>query len=562
METTIAKENFTKKLKYSLILLWVLVNIFQAYSTELAHDEAYYWVYSEFLDFGYFDHPPMIALLIKAGSILFEGELGVRIIIVFLNLVTLITLHELTNKKNFTLLFAIMCSISVFHVYGFIAVPDAPLLAFSALFFLLYKRYLFKQNAVNIVLLSLVIAMLLYSKYHGILLVFFTLLSNVSLLKQRGFYLIIILSLLFYSPHIYWQIINDYPSYKYHVLNKSQIPYNPLDTIVYLLGQLLIYGPIISGLLFYSAFKLKSSTHFEKALKYNLYGILLFFLFSTLNSKVEPNWTIIIFIPLVILSHQYITESTKLLKWTKRIAYISFVIFVVVRIELIHNFLPDSYVEKSEFHGWEMWAKEIQSKSNNDPVVFMNSYQKASKYSFYSSQTALSLNNVRYRRNQYDIWDIEDSMQGKSVFLIPNWDIPDLNTFETEKEIFNYKVIDNFRSYNKVIIECLIQNDSKFSSNELVETPLSFVNPSSQSIRFDQNEKYPVYAVCSIFKHEDFIEEQTLFHLDHLILKDLTKVSVNVKIPQDPGIYYLRFSLKSGWLPPSINSNLIRIIVV
>ncbi len=47
--------------------------------TELQDDEAYYWVYSHFLDWGYFDHPPMTALLIKMGYAIFHNELGVRL---------------------------------------------------------------------------------------------------------------------------------------------------------------------------------------------------------------------------------------------------------------------------------------------------------------------------------------------------------------------------------------------------------------------------------------------------------------------------------------------------
>ena len=34
-------------------------------------EEAYYWNYAEHLDFGYLDHPPMVALLIKASMLIF-----------------------------------------------------------------------------------------------------------------------------------------------------------------------------------------------------------------------------------------------------------------------------------------------------------------------------------------------------------------------------------------------------------------------------------------------------------------------------------------------------------
>ena len=59
---------------------WLAVLLIQSLTTELFDDEAYYWVYSRFLDWGYYDHPPMIAALIKVGYAIFPNALGVIII--------------------------------------------------------------------------------------------------------------------------------------------------------------------------------------------------------------------------------------------------------------------------------------------------------------------------------------------------------------------------------------------------------------------------------------------------------------------------------------------------
>jgi dolichol-phosphate mannosyltransferase len=47
---------------------------------ELLPEEAYYWNYSRHLDIGYLDHPPMVAWLIRLGTMVFgQNEFGVRI---------------------------------------------------------------------------------------------------------------------------------------------------------------------------------------------------------------------------------------------------------------------------------------------------------------------------------------------------------------------------------------------------------------------------------------------------------------------------------------------------
>src|SRR5437764_5037125 len=109
---------------FLFLSIWTLVNFFQAANTVLLNDEAYYWVYSNFLDWGYFDHPPMIAVLIKAGYFLFKNELGVRFFMVILNTLTLLIIYKLLPRKNDVLFYAIACSIALIQLGGFIAAPD------------------------------------------------------------------------------------------------------------------------------------------------------------------------------------------------------------------------------------------------------------------------------------------------------------------------------------------------------------------------------------------------------------------------------------------------------
>ena len=52
-----------------------------------------------FPTWGYFDHPPMIAILIKAGTFFFQGELGVRFFIVILNTLTLYIIYLCWKRK-------------------------------------------------------------------------------------------------------------------------------------------------------------------------------------------------------------------------------------------------------------------------------------------------------------------------------------------------------------------------------------------------------------------------------------------------------------------------------
>ncbi len=74
------KINKTKTNRLLLILLgiWFIVNVIQTIFTDIIPDEAYYHFYSENLAWGYFDHPPLVSLMVKLSSSLFGGGFAIR----------------------------------------------------------------------------------------------------------------------------------------------------------------------------------------------------------------------------------------------------------------------------------------------------------------------------------------------------------------------------------------------------------------------------------------------------------------------------------------------------
>lgn len=63
------------------LLLLTLIRVAVAATMPLSPDEAYYWTWSRALAPGYLDHPPMVALWIRAGTFLLgDTELGVRLL--------------------------------------------------------------------------------------------------------------------------------------------------------------------------------------------------------------------------------------------------------------------------------------------------------------------------------------------------------------------------------------------------------------------------------------------------------------------------------------------------
>ncbi len=457
-------------------LSWLLVNLIQAANTGLLDDEAYYWVYSRFLDWGYFDHPPMIAVLVRAGYAIFPNELGVRLFVVLMSTATLWMIHQLVGPRNNRLFYLIAVSMFLLQVGSIIAVPDLPLMFFIALFFLIYQRFLLKADLLTTITLGVIISAMLYSKYHAILIIFFTLLSNPKLFLKWQTWLAATIALALFMPHIYWQYEHGFPSVKYHLFERNATIYQSSFTTEYITGQLLLAGPLIGWLLLWAAMAYKPADLLEKALKWSMAGVYLLFFVATFKGRSEANWTVPAFVGLIVLANKYLQEKPRLSVWVSRLCLPALLAILAARVYMIADVKPSPLIKKDEFHKTKEWAEIIHQKANGLPVVFMSSYQKASQYWFYTGDTSYALNSIYYRRNNYNFWPLEKRLQQKRVYVLS----PDgAHTFPdsiiTERKYIGARLADPFFSFAAVQIKGepeLVSTDDKVITNISIDNEL------------------------------------------------------------------------------------------
>ncbi|RYY21841.1 MAG: hypothetical protein EOO04_17340 [Chitinophagaceae bacterium] len=534
---------------------WLAMNLIQAASTQLLDDEAYYWIYSNFPAWGYYDHPPMIAILIKAGTLLFPGELGVRFFIVLTNIATLLVIQALLAKKNALLFYGILMSLAVAQIGGVIAVPDLPLMFFTALFFLLYRRFTEKMNAVNTILLGINVALMLYSKYHAVLIIFFTLISYPRLFSKVQTYVVALIALMLFAPHLYWQYEHDFPSVQYHLFERNAIQYRPTYTIEYLLGQVLLVGPFMGWLFLWTAFRHKPVSLTERALKYSMIGVYVFFLISTLKGRVEANWTVPVIVGLIVLCHQHILIHTRFQRWVFNTVMLSLTLVLVFRIYLVMDIKGPSWIKKDEFHKNDDWAAGVTSHSRGLPLVAIGSYQQASKYWFYSGIPAYSLNTPNYRRNNFNYWPISDSLLGKTVYVLGGYSADVLYEKVPGRmgQINGGAVVDTFYSFSK----------AQFENIQIVKTVNGVITVESDLIVPDhylptfQKDPYSRAAIqLAIIDNDTLPDYYMSSFLVNQIKETKTRVRVDFNVPAGKGDYHGRLATESRVKGhPTLNSS-------
>ena len=457
-----------------LLLGLLLLNLLQAAYTELIFDESYYWYYAQDMAWGYFDHPPMVALMIRLGSMLFPTELGVRLVgcLFYIGTAALLwkTIEHPNKDQYIPHFFLLFLAMPLVHAYGFFTLPDTPLLFFTAFFLWTYKQFLNKAGVANSILLGVLMAAMMYSKYQAALVIVLVFFSHPRLALNRYAWLALITGILCYLPHLNWLYDNEWLTLRYHISERPNRAYEFFDfTLGYFLNLILIFG-LIFPICYYALFRQKADNLFRRALLFIVFGVLAFFFFSSFNRRIQTQWILVICVPAIPLIFEYVLDHKRLRKWLFNLGIVSFAILMYARLGLIFQPLfPIPY----ESHGNKEWAASVEAVAGDRPVVFRNSYRYASMYGFYTRNIAYTLNEVIYRKNQYSLDNSEERIRDREVLYVTFAKIDGDFEFTTGRGATQQGyIIPNFKSYRK--LECHIADPAPISKDKI---DLKIYNP-------------------------------------------------------------------------------------
>jgi 4-amino-4-deoxy-L-arabinose transferase-like glycosyltransferase len=437
MEKIALKSETVLFMLFCVVLFFV--NLCTSSIIELSFDEAYYWMYSENLSFGYFDHPPMVGLMIKAGTLIFGNtELGVRFFANILSILSYYIMWKTLDYKYTKFLIISILSMPLLNFAGVVAIPDTPLLFFTSLFFYQIKKFIVKDNIRNSIVLSIIIACMFYSKYHGLLIVLLTVCGNVKFLKQKSFWITVLATTVLFLPHIYWQYQNEFISFKFHLFGRKEKHFKLGNILDYLGGQIALMGFfnfIIFIVLFY---KNKYKDTFKRILIMNSFGFFAFLFLLSFRNQIEANWTVSAGIALILL---FASEVSKF--QFKKYLYLSILpisLMFTMRISLLNlDYFKNNYSLQNnrinEIVGWrDGRINEIKKICSNNKIV-ADTYQIAAKVSFYTGQLIPALH-INSRESQYSLWKFQDNINENQTicYLTSNKNKPGALRVET-----NYK---------------------------------------------------------------------------------------------------------------------------
>jgi 4-amino-4-deoxy-L-arabinose transferase-like glycosyltransferase len=176
--------------------------------------EAYYWLWSRELAWGYYDHPPMVAVLMSLSPLLDDSALGLRLGHVLISTLGSLAFYAfclrwLTPGAALASLLALQL-VPLWLPFGVAATPDGPLLAFWCLSLLAFQVAVSRGGAARWLAAGVATGLTMLSKYNGALLLpaFFAYLlldrGGRRLLRSPGPWLAVAVAVAMMVPNQLW----------------------------------------------------------------------------------------------------------------------------------------------------------------------------------------------------------------------------------------------------------------------------------------------------------------------------------------------------------------------
>ena len=279
---------------YAAIAGLILLRLIAAAVLPLSADEAYYWLWSKHLAAGYYDHPPLIAFLIRAGTMLFgDSAFGVRVVPVLLSAAASWFVWR-SGGALAALLFNLTLMVTVEMMA---ATPDAPLIAASAAF--LWAMTKLDEDPRWWLAVGAAGGIALLSKYTGFFLGLGAL-AWMIFVARRWFlspwpYLGALLALAIFAPNLWWNATHHWMTFAFQFGRVGAGHFTLRYLLEFLGAQLLLASPFILIAALFTR---------DRLLIALMLPAILYFAVHSLHDRVQGNWPCFLYPMLAVAAAQ------------------------------------------------------------------------------------------------------------------------------------------------------------------------------------------------------------------------------------------------------------------
>jgi Dolichyl-phosphate-mannose-protein mannosyltransferase len=301
---------------------------FAAGRLELTFDEAYYTSWSRALSFGYLDHPPMVALLIRASTALFgDSELGVRALSLLCigampALIAFIAWRLFDSGDKAALAALLWIAMPLVAIGAVFVAPDAPLVVFWTLGLAALVQLWRTGETRWLIALGIALGLALQSKFTasffaaGVALALIATPSLRRWLRSPALFAGLAAALLIFMPFVAWNAAYGWATFAKQLGRADPSGFAPYYLAEFLVSQIGLINPLVALALVPATWAipwrkrapLRSRDEARRLLACTVAPAAAYFLLHSLHARVQGNWLAPLYPALAILAADWVGE--------------------------------------------------------------------------------------------------------------------------------------------------------------------------------------------------------------------------------------------------------------
>ena len=394
----------TERIWLAALLGLTVLRLILAATLPLAPDEAYYWLWSQHLQPGYYDHPPMVALFIRIGTFLFGAcPLGIRLLGPLAaaggSLLLWRAGEDICPNRHAGLIAAGLFNASIIAGAGAILMtPDTPLILFWTATIAALGRLLATRDPRWWLAIGVSAGLALLSKYTAALLLagiglwLLTTRDGRRALATPWPWAGLALAFIVFGPNLAWNHAHGWVSYfKQGGRVAAFAPARSLQFLAELVfGQIALVTPISFALMAAGIWRLTRARNAVAALL--LWLTLLpvaIFLENTIAERVQANWPAII-TPAACIAAACLPEAI-LIRWLKPALACGFLLTLLVYAQAaiaLFPLSPNHDPTALQLAGWGDLSNQVAA--HHAAFVTSNDYATAAELAYHANGTVVA----------------------------------------------------------------------------------------------------------------------------------------------------------------------------
>jgi Dolichyl-phosphate-mannose-protein mannosyltransferase len=394
------------------VLALVALRLVAAAWTPITFDEAYYWLWSKNLAGGFYDHPPMVALVIRAGTMIAgDNEFGVRLVSILLALPMSYAVYRtaaiLFSGQRVAATATILLNLTLMAAVGtMIVTPDAPSLVTASFILFFLAKVLETGRGAYWLAVGAAVGLALASKYTALFFGVAILIWLAIVPKLRRWllspwpYLGAVVAFAIFSPVIIWNAQHDWVSFLKQINGRVRVEEFRLAYIGELIPtQIAFATPLIFilGAMGLHALARRQVGAMPARVLINVmfWTVTAYFVWHSLHARVEANWFAPVY-PALLISAAVAAHLVRwepfwqrlanfCLRWAPLVGMLMFVALIVqANTGWLSGYRRDATV-RSVGVGWRELAGEIEALRNRTGAtcVLAPDYGTTSWLAFY-----------------------------------------------------------------------------------------------------------------------------------------------------------------------------------